>query len=65
LNPSEWVGGNKLWFPEFIAPFGHARLIIEDLRTHVFPNHQAKGLKVNPDGTLKGIMRYRGKLFHK
>jgi cytolysin-activating lysine-acyltransferase len=65
LSPSEWVAGNKLWFPEFIAPFGQARLIIKDLRTNFFPNHEAKALRVKYDGTVKGIIRHRGKFFQK
>ena len=25
LALDEWVGGSSLWFPEFVAPYGHAR----------------------------------------
>jgi cytolysin-activating lysine-acyltransferase len=58
LQVDEWKGGNNLWFPEFIAPFGHARLIIKDLRSNIFPKGTpAKSLKINPDGTLKSIYR--------
>ncbi|BAY88888.1 MULTISPECIES: toxin-activating lysine-acyltransferase [unclassified Tolypothrix] len=59
LQLDEWQGGNNLWFPEFIAPFGHARLIIKDLRNNIFPKGTpAKSLKINPDGTLKSIYRW-------
>ena len=59
LRLDEWKGGNNLWFPEFIAPFGHARLIIKDLRSNIFPKGTpAKSLKINPDGTLKSIYRW-------
>ncbi|MBD2302097.1 toxin-activating lysine-acyltransferase [Nostoc sp. FACHB-190] len=59
LQLDEWQGGNNLCFPEFIAPFGHARLIITDLRTNIFPKGTpAKSLKINPDGTLKSIYRW-------
>lgn len=61
LNFSEWVGGPNLWFPEFIAPFGHIKYIVRDLRKNVFPNHtgDGKGLKVTADGKLKGIIYYK------
>lgn len=59
LKLDEWKAGNNLWFPEFIAPFGHARLIIKDLRSNIFPKGTpAKSLKINPDGTLKSIYRW-------
>jgi cytolysin-activating lysine-acyltransferase len=60
LNLDEWAGGENLWFPEFIAPFGHARLIIKDLRTNFFKKGTpAKSLKVSPDGSLKAVYRWR------
>ncbi|BAY21239.1 RTX toxin acyltransferase family protein [Calothrix sp. NIES-2100] len=59
LRLDEWKGGNNLCFPEFIAPFGHARLIIKDLRSNIFPKGTpAKSLKINPDGTLKAIYKW-------
>ncbi len=59
LNLDEWVGGNNLWFPEFVAPFGHARLIIKDLRTNVLPKGTpAKSFKIRPDGSLRSISRW-------
>ncbi|MGK7879725.1 MAG: toxin-activating lysine-acyltransferase [Crocosphaera sp.] len=60
LKVDEWQGGKKLWFPEFIAPFGHARYIIRDLRTNVLPKGTpAKSFKVRPDGSLKSIGHWR------
>lgn len=59
LALSEWKLGNNLWFPEFIAPFGHARLIVRDLRTNIFvKGTPAKSFKVNNDGSLKSIASY-------
>lgn len=60
LNLDEWQGGNNLWFPEFIAPFGHARLIIQDLRRNIFPKGTpAKSFKINPDGSFKSIYHWK------
>jgi cytolysin-activating lysine-acyltransferase len=54
LNLDEWRGGKNLWFPEFIAPFGHARFIVKDLRTNIFPKGTpAKAFRIRPGGTLR------------
>lgn len=37
-EPEEWCDQGTLFFKEFIAPFGHAKLLVSDLRRHVFPN---------------------------
>jgi cytolysin-activating lysine-acyltransferase len=37
-QPTEWCEDGVLFFKEFIAPFGHAKLLISDLRRNVFPN---------------------------
>ena len=60
LALDEWVGGSSLWFPEFVAPFGHARKIVADLRTNVHKKGTpAKALRILPGGKLKGIAKYR------
>ena len=59
LNLDEWQGGNNLWFPEFIAPFGHARLIVKDLRTNILPKGTpAKSFRIRPDGSLRCISHW-------
>ena len=37
-HPDEWCDQGTLFFKEFIAPFGHAKLLVSDLRMNVFPN---------------------------
>ena len=60
LALDEWVGGSHLWFPEFIAPFGHARAIVRDLRSNIFEKGTpAKALRVSATGELTGISKYR------
>ncbi|MCG8363377.1 MAG: toxin-activating lysine-acyltransferase [Pseudanabaenales cyanobacterium] len=60
LNLDEWTGGKNLWFPEFIAPFGHARLIVKDLRTNILPKGTpAKSFRIRPDGTLRSIAYWK------
>ncbi|MDJ0511434.1 MAG: toxin-activating lysine-acyltransferase [Crocosphaera sp.] len=56
----EWQGGPNLWFPEFLAPFGHARFIVKDLRSHILPKGTpAKSLRVRADGTLRGVSHWK------
>lgn len=59
LGFMEWTGGQNLWFPEFIAPFGHTKYIFRDLRKNFFPTQIVKGFKVNADGQLRGIVHYK------
>lgn len=35
---SAWIGGEHLWFIDFIAPYGHAIRMADDLKRNVFPN---------------------------
>ena len=59
LTLDEWTGGTSLWFPEFIAPFGHARKMVADLRTNVHKKGTpAKALRIFPEGELTGITQY-------
>lgn len=59
LSLDEWQGGSRLWFPEFIAPFGHTRAMVRDLRTHVFAKGTpAKALRITPEGEFKGVSNY-------
>lgn len=32
LHPAEWQGGKNIWVMDLIAPFGHARRIVRELR---------------------------------
>lgn len=55
----EWKGGDRLWYPEFIAPFGHARHIVKDIRKNIFTKGTlAKALRVDAEGNLRSIAKY-------
>ncbi len=59
LSPQEWQGGDSLWYPEFIAPFGHARYIVKDIRQNVFrKGTPAKALRVDAEGNFRSIAKY-------
>ncbi|MGP6380322.1 toxin-activating lysine-acyltransferase [Yersinia bercovieri] len=36
INKEDWNSGSNIFFPEMIAPFGHARTMINDLRRNIF-----------------------------
>ncbi|NVK35399.1 MAG: toxin-activating lysine-acyltransferase [Rhodobacteraceae bacterium] len=55
----EWMGGDRLWFYNFIAPFGHARAIADDLRHRVFPGVNARALRMDKRGNLKHFALFR------
>lgn len=38
FTPEEWQSGDKLYFMDFIAPYGHARKMVHDLKNNIFPN---------------------------
>lgn len=60
LELSEWSSGSNLWFLEFIAPFGHASLIIKDLRKNIFPKGtRAKSLRLKDDFTVKSVSHWK------
>ncbi|MDV5224395.1 RTX toxin-activating lysine-acyltransferase RtxC [Providencia rettgeri] len=44
ISLSDWHSGQHIFIPEMIAPFGHARAVVSDLRRRVF--FQYKNQKV-------------------
>ena len=60
LTPQDWDAGDQLWFIEFVAPFGHARRIVADLRHAVFPRATALSLRRYTDGRTPSVVRWRG-----
>lgn len=60
LRAHEWSCGPHLWIPELLAPYGHARQIIRDLRSNVFAKGTpARAVRVNAKGERVGLARYR------
>ena len=60
LSEKELTSGDILYFLDFIAPYGHAKKIIKDLRENVFPTSEAKSLHF----LEQGIRRNKVKKFH-
>ncbi|MEI9903617.1 MAG: toxin-activating lysine-acyltransferase [Asticcacaulis sp.] len=60
LSESELTSGDRLYFMDFIAPYGHARKVIRELRTSVFPDERGGAIRVSlSDGSVKRL-RFRG-----
>lgn len=55
----DWRSGDRLWFMDFVAPFGHARAVAADLRRNVFPNRSARGVRMARDGDVKKLGAWR------
>lgn len=54
LQVKDWRSGQDLWFVEFIAPFGHAKRIVEELRSNIFVNASARFIR-RQDGGVKVV----------
>lgn len=66
LSEAERVSGNLLYITDFIAPFGHAKRVIHDLRTHQFPNAQARALRFVEHGKARpGLWQLYGVNYQK
>ena len=60
LSADDWRSGPELWFIEFIAPFGHAQRMVDDLRGGLFRRQTARARRVRPDGGRVQLMRFHG-----
>ncbi len=58
LRENEWKCGDRLFFNDWIAPFGHSREVMRHLRKNVFPGiSMASGVRRNQDGSIRRIGR--------
>lgn len=63
LKPDQWNIGEHLMFSDFVAPWGHSRHILNDLREKVFPTYRAFSLGRNPDGSIRKVYYWKGTQF--
>lgn len=60
LRAHEWSSGPCPWIPELLAPYGHARQIVRDLRSNVFAKGTlVRAVRVNAKGELVGLAKYK------
>lgn len=60
LKPQDWNSGQNGWIIELIAPFGHGKQIISELRRKIFPNKTGKALVFSKDRKELRIVKVRG-----
>lgn len=61
LKLEDWHSGNEGWVIDFLAPFGHTKSIIKDLRENVFPGQKGKAVRVRADGSKQAIWKFQAK----
>ncbi|HDT4529154.1 toxin-activating lysine-acyltransferase [Enterobacter cloacae complex sp. XJL004] len=44
LPEEDWCSGDRMWFRDFITPFGHAEALFRLVRAEIFPHHVARFL---------------------
>ena len=57
---STWIGGEHIWFIDFIAPFGHALKIADDLKKNVFPDDIAYAPDLEAEDGSKRVRKFFG-----
>ena len=58
ISTSDWRSGDRLWFVDFIAPFGDAKDMIRDIRQFM-TEKEAYSLKTNQYGEIIKIYHWR------
>lgn len=56
-----WNAGEHLMVNDFVAPWGHAKFVTNDMRTVMFPNTKGFALRRNPDGSVRKLYFCRGR----
>jgi len=61
LTPDEikWSSGSNLWFIDVVAPYGHASMVIRDMRKNHFSGQNGYSIKRNSDGSIHRIKKWR------
>jgi len=61
LSPDDWESGDRLWFVDFITPFGHAMRVTRDLKSSVFPDDVGRVLRWREDSDVLSIFYVHGR----
>lgn len=61
LRQDEWSGGERLFFNDWIAPYGNVLDVLRDIDRNVFPNEVGTSMRRNPDGSVRRINRWKGR----
>lgn len=60
LSRDEWNCGNRLFFNDWITPYGNIREVLHDMTHTIFPDQVATSLRRNPDGSVRRVCRWTG-----
>ena len=60
LNPKDWVGGDRGWLVDWIAPFGDSAFVMKDLREGLFKDEVGRALRVKPGSDEMQIIYIHG-----
>lgn len=60
LQPEDWQAGDRLWFIDFIAPFGGTKQVARDLCENAFSEHQFRFLRRDERGEIRGVRQWHG-----
>jgi len=56
----EWECGNRLFFNDWVTPYGNIQEVLRDMTCNLFPNEIATSLRRNQDGSVRRINRWTG-----
>lgn len=60
LQPVDWTSGKRLWFVDWIAPWGGTWAMTKDLKNNVFPNDVARFMRWKADSDTLNIFYLHG-----
>jgi len=61
LDPADWRSGDRLWFIDWVAPFGRDHTIeLRRIMARQFPDSLARGYRVKPGGTKARVAHFAG-----
>ncbi|MCV3273395.1 toxin-activating lysine-acyltransferase [Roseobacter sinensis] len=61
LTHDEWQSGDRLFFNDWITPYGNIREVLHDVLHNIFPDEPgATSLRRNPDGSVRRVSRWIG-----
>jgi cytolysin-activating lysine-acyltransferase len=60
LQPKDWKSGKRIWFIDWVAPFGGTREMTLDLKHNVFPNDVGRFLRMKEGSDTLNIFYVHG-----
>ncbi|WFE75758.1 toxin-activating lysine-acyltransferase [Roseinatronobacter sp. S2] len=60
LSHEEWNCGDRLFFNDWITPYGNIREVAHDMTHNIFPDQTATSLRRNMDGSVRRVSRWTG-----